>query len=156
MEALFCAGAIGLALLALGGAGVYREFRRVHDFDPWPRTMATILDSGVQEHGSGDDITYSAHVLYRYTVNGVAYNAERDLKSFLNMSGWATDQLANRYAAGRSDLPIAYNPLGPMQHHIADDRNGQPNAAWLGMCAIVIFSGMGLLFIVAFAIWPAY
>src|SRR5512142_199421 len=111
MGELFWGLAIGLGLLSLGGLGVFREFRRVRQIKALPHTMATILDSAVREHSRGDDTTYSVYLLYQYTVNGVAHKAEQEIKSILNFSSWAAENLAGQYPVGRSDLPIAYNPL---------------------------------------------
>ncbi|MCA9433841.1 MAG: DUF3592 domain-containing protein [Candidatus Omnitrophica bacterium] len=67
--------------LGIGGSLVYfmivSPYLQANEARDWVEVPCTILSSEVESHDSGDSITYSPHIVYRYTYEGKEYTSER-------------------------------------------------------------------------------
>ncbi|GAB4248859.1 MAG: hypothetical protein OHK005_15490 [Candidatus Methylacidiphilales bacterium] len=106
-------------------------------------TPATVLSSEVRTH-SGDNVTYSVHIRYRYEVGGITFESDRYDLMNLSSSGRADkDKIVQRYPPGASFTCY----VAPTQPELAVIRNDwqwiylftgiPPGAVLIGLCMVI-------------------
>jgi len=92
-----------------------RPMLKVQQARSWPAIPCTVISSQLRSDRGDDGTTYSVDILYRYTVNGKEYKANR--YSFLGSSSSGTDRKAAIVARHRPGTQaICYvNPNSPSE-----------------------------------------
>jgi hypothetical protein len=109
---------LGLFALCVGASlrVASSEYARLNQSATWPKTEATIVDSGVRDRGNQAKGRYCPYVLYRYTVGGVLYDStkvrfDRDL-SQCSADRESANNIIRPYETGKS-VPAYYDPVQP-------------------------------------------
>lgn len=150
---------VGTGMVLFGGLPTVRDAYASAD---WPTVEGTIVESRVDRSRSirqGGSLskgshrrTFSAHVVYRYTVDGVPIDGENvAFGQHSSSSHTKMQQIANRYPAGKTVL-VAYKPDDPF---VAVLEPGATHESyfllWFG--GIFAVAGLGILAIPATIYW---
>lgn len=99
--------------LVAGWFLLVQPVRRVWEAREWPAVRCTVVSSRVRSHDGRDSTTYSVHIVYRYTVNGRAYQSDRYDFMVGSSSGYEGKQaIVNRYPPGKEAICYV-NPRDP-------------------------------------------
>jgi hypothetical protein len=112
---LVVGGLLGLLALGFGAAGV-SQVASASASTGWTQTQGHIITSEVkfsEQHSSNEQsISYTANIVYEYTVSDKAYTSKQIKFGVDNASANTAQQLVNKYPVG-STVPVYYAPNDP-------------------------------------------
>jgi Protein of unknown function (DUF3592) len=154
---LLRAAGFGLILLALLALlfGAWVAYRPYSEMNGWPAVDAEVVQSMITSRLShpnrfhvGNRLRYGASFIFRYTVNGEQYLAQKEIgydsSSQDEMAAWV-----RRYADG-SHRTIRYDPANPLRVSLAagfDAMSFAPTLVMWRWSAILGAIGIALLFL---------
>ena len=130
-------GGLSTALAIFGVVWAVSEAMHAHASEHWPRTLGSIVTSGVSVDRDLDGRTYAADILYRYVVDGHEYTCDRvRFGTFLSFA-WrrSADALTKRFPVGAS-VTVAYDPAKPSRGVLEPGLGGQ---AYLNVLVFALF-----------------
>jgi hypothetical protein len=130
-------GVLSSALVIFGFVWALSEVRYAHASEHWPRTLGSIVTSGVSVEHDVDGRRYAAGIRYRYVVDGHEYTGDRvRFGSFLSFA-WrrSAGTLAKRFPAG-APVTVTYDPANPSRGVLEPGLGGQ---AYLNVLIFAVF-----------------
>jgi hypothetical protein len=141
------AGALSAALAIFGVVWALSEAVYAHASEHWPRTLGSIVTSGVSVEHDGDGRMYAADIRYRYVVDGHEYTCDRvRFGGFLSFA-WRrpADTVTRRFPVG-APVTVAYDPAKPSRGVLEPGLGGQ---AYLNVVVFALFVAIGLAMVAA-------
>jgi len=139
--------ALFAALAMFGVVWALSEAVYAHASEHWPRTLGSIVSSGVSVEHDGAGRMYAAGIRYRYVVDGHEYTCDR-----VRFGGsWAfarrrpADTLTKRFPVG-APVTVAYDPAKPSRGALEPGLGGQ---AYLNVLLFALFVAAGLAMVAA-------
>jgi hypothetical protein len=117
---------LSAALAMFGVVWALSEAVYAHASEHWPRTLGSIVTSGVSVEHDGDGRRYAADICYRYFVDGHEYTGDRvRFGGFLSFA-WrrSADTLTERFPVG-APVTVAYDPAKPSRGVLEPGLGGQ-------------------------------
>ncbi|MEK6372090.1 MAG: DUF3592 domain-containing protein [Acidobacteriota bacterium] len=141
------AGALFAALAMFGVVWALSEAVYAHASEHWPRTLGSIVTSGVSVEHDVDGRMYAADIRYRYVVDGNEYTCDRVRFGGFWSFAWRrpADTLTKRFPVG-APVTVAYDPAKPSRGVLEPGLGGQ---AYLNVLVFALFVAAGLAMVAA-------
>ena len=130
-------GALFGALAIFGVVWALSEAVYAHASEHWPRTLGSIVTSGVSVEHDGYGRMYAADIRYRYVVDGHEYTCDRVRFGGFWSFAWRrpADTLTKRFPVG-APVTVAYDPAKPSRGVLEPGLGGQ---AYLNVLFFALF-----------------
>lgn len=140
-------GALFAALAMFGVIWALFETASARASEHWPRTLGSIVTSGVSVEHDGYGRRYAVDILYRYVVDGHEYTCDRVRFGGFWLFNWrrSADTLTKRFPVGAS-VTVAYDPAKPSRGVLEPGLGGQ---AYLNVLVYALFVAIGLAMLAA-------
>lgn len=139
--------ALFAALAMFGVVWALSEAVSAHASEHWPRTLGSIVTSGVAVEYDGYGRMYAADIRYRYVVDGHEYTCDRVRFGGFWSFTWRrpADTLTKRFPVG-APVAVAYDPSKPSRGVLEPGLGGQ---AYLNVLVFALFVAAGLAMLAA-------